>query len=131
MTEQERNKALAKKFFDACNRSDVEGISGMYALDGVHFVAGGRLFAGTYTGKQMFAVANQVIGAFPGGLKYALGEMVAEGDAVALQVEAHGTHSSGARYNNKYAFFMRFRDGLPTHVSEYFDTEHVAEVFGS
>lgn len=131
MTEQMRNKLLVKQYFDACSRADVAQICSMYAADGVHFVASHGLFGGTYTREQMFAVANAVTGAFPGGLKYTLGHMVAEGDSVAVQVESHGTHSSGARCNNRYAFFMKFRAGLLVHVSEYFDTQHAAEVFGS
>ena len=128
MSEQAENKELVTKYFEACGRADARQISDMYAPDGVHVAMGKTLISGTYKSEQMYNVAAEVVGAFPEGLKFTVGQMVAEGDTVAVEVETQGMHVSGAEYNNKYAFFMRFRKGLILSVKEYFDTEHVTDV---
>lgn len=59
---------------------------------------------------------------FVDGLRFTPGTMTAEDDRVAVLADSDGELVSGGRYDNKYHFLFRLRDGLITHVWEYGDT---------
>ena len=59
---------------------------------------------------------------FVDGLRFTPGTMTAEDDRVAVLADSDGELVSGGRYDNKYHFLFRLRDGLISHVWEYGDT---------
>jgi ketosteroid isomerase-like protein len=126
--EVERNKALARQFFDALTASDVPAIVAAYADDGYVETMGQTLISGRSGKAQIQQAAGQVLGAFPQGIRFVIHEMTAEGDRVAVEAESFAIHASGKPYNNKYHFLMRFRDGKLLQFKEYMDTEMVTEV---
>jgi ketosteroid isomerase-like protein len=47
---------------------------------------------------------------------------------VAIEAESSAVHVSGKRFDNKYHFLMRLRDGKIVRLTEYMDTELVTDV---
>lgn len=128
MSEIERNKELARKFFHALSTSNVPDIVGAYADDGYVETMGQTLISGRFYKQQIEQAAGQVLGAFPNGIRFEIREITAEGDRVAVEAESFAEHVSGKYYNNKYHFLMRFRDGKLVQFKEYMDTEMVTDV---
>lgn len=128
MSEIERNKDIARKFFADMSNGNVAGLIDAYDDDVKIHTMGNTLISGVVNKTQAKEFAGQVLGAFPQGIKFVIHELTAEGDRVAIEAESFATHVSGKPYNNKYHFFMRLRDGLITEFKEYMDTEMVTEV---
>jgi len=128
VTQAELNKKLATDFFAAMNRGDTPAILDAYADDGHLITMGNTLVSGTYSKADIKAAAATVLGMFPEGVRFTVHGMIAEGNLVAVEAESLGRHVSGAMYNNKYHFLMRFRDGKLLEFKEYMDTEHCTDV---
>lgn len=128
MSEVERNKELALKFFHALSTSDVQTIVATYTDDGFVETMGQTLISGRFYKPQIEQAAGQVFGAFPEGIRFEIHNITAEGDRVAVEAESFAMHVSGKPYNNKYHFLMKFRDGKLLQFKEYMDTEMVTDV---
>jgi hypothetical protein len=59
------------------------------------------------------------------------GHIIAEGDFVFLEAESHADLKGGQRYNNNYAFLLRFSNGKLIEHKEYTDTLHFYRVVDS
>jgi ketosteroid isomerase-like protein len=127
--EEDRNKQLAEQLLDALSRADAETIAKLYADDFQLWTAGKLPFSGTKDRATALEGIPQVLGMFPGGLRFEIVAMTAEGERVAIEAVSHGTHASGAPYSNQYHFLMRARGGRILEFKEYMDTEHAREVF--
>ena len=128
MTEIERNKQIARDFFATISRSDIPTMLDFYAEDGTVETMGNTLISGKMNKEQMKVGAALILDAFPKGIVFTIHNLTAEGDRVAVEAESHGIHASGKPYNNKYHFFMTFRDGKVVSLKEYMDTEHITDV---
>ena len=128
MSEIERNKDIARKFFNDMSNNNIAGIIEAYDDDVRIYTMGNTLISGVVNKTQAKDFAGQVLGAFPQGIRFEVHNLTAEGDRVAIEAESFATHVSGKYYNNKYHFFMRLKDGLITEFKEYMDTEMVTEV---
>jgi ketosteroid isomerase-like protein len=64
----------------------------------------------------------------PAGMLATFKGITAEGDRVAVEVEADGTTASGKNYHNSYHFLFQLRDGEIVAVREYMDTLHLFDV---
>jgi len=128
MNEIERNKQVARDFFDALTRSDVAAIVDAYADDGRVHTMGNTMISGVFDKAQVKAAASGVLGAFPKGIRFTIKTMTAEGDRVAIEAESSAVHVSGKPYANQYHFLMRVRDGKIVEFKEYMDTEMVTDV---
>jgi len=126
--EKDRNKALALEFMAANDRNDATAIAHMYADDGTHAVMGNTPISGVYSKQQMLAAAGAIFAPFPDGKPAVVTGIVAEGDKVAVEVESHAHHESGAMYDQYYHWVFRFRDGLIVESKEYLDTALVIDV---
>jgi uncharacterized protein len=60
-----------------------------------------------------------------------LTNLVTSGDAVAIEWHAIVKSVTGKAYDNEYAFFFKFRDGLIVSVREYFDSLHAKDALYS
>jgi ketosteroid isomerase-like protein len=128
MSDIERNKDIARKFFEDMSNGNVAAIIEAYDDEVKIHTMGNTLISGVVNKTQAKQFAGQVLGAFPEGIRFQVHNLTAEGDRVAIEAESFATHVSGKYYNNKYHFFMRLRDGLITEFKEYMDTEMVTEV---
>ena len=128
MSEIERNKEIARKFFEDMSNGNVASIIDAYDDDVKIHTMGNTLISGVVNKTQAKEFAGQVLGSFPQGIRFEVHNLTAEGDRVAIEAESFATHVSGKYYNNKYHFFMRLKNGLITEFKEYMDTEMVTEV---
>ena len=128
MSEIERNKDIARKFFEDMSSQNIAAIIAAYDDDVKIHTMGNTLISGVVNKTQAREFAGQVLGAFPQGIRFEVHNLTAEGDRVAIEAESFATHVSGKYYNNKYHFFMRLKNGLITEFKEYMDTELVNEI---
>ncbi len=124
----ERNKQLAKDFFDALNRGDTAALLDAYAEDGYCLTSGRTLISGKFSKAQIREAAGAIFQVFPQGIRFTLHNITAEDDRVAVEASSEGQHVSGQLYTNDYHFFFRFRDGKVTEFKEYMDTERVTDI---
>ena len=117
------NKAIVDQFFEALNAGDIAAVVNTYADDGYVQTMGGTLISGQTGKAQIATFAGGIFEVFPGGLKFTVHDMVAEGNKVAVEAESEGEHVSGQTYNNEYHFLFEFRDGKLIKLKEYMDTE--------
>lgn len=128
MSEVEKNRALALKFFDAMARSDVAAIIDALDDEGAIQTMGKTLISGVYNKEQLKKYSAAIFSSFPKGLEIKVYNVIAEGEYVAVEAESRGPHVSGKIYNNFYHFLFHFRNGKIIKLKEYLDTEHVTEV---
>lgn len=128
MSEIERNKQIARDFIDAISRADTAAIVAAYAPEARVYTMGNTLISGVYTVEQVAGMAEQILGAFPDGLRLFIRELTAEGDRVAIEAESDGRHVSGKQYHNYYHFLMRIHAGRIVEFKEYMDTEMATDV---
>jgi ketosteroid isomerase-like protein len=64
---------------------------------------------------------------FPGGLTYRIVTLTAEENRVVAEVQAHGTLTSGAVYENSYVHIFRMRDMRIASLAEHFNPLIVQE----
>jgi ketosteroid isomerase-like protein len=129
MSETERNKALALKFFDAMRNGDADGLVNAVADDGLVQTMGSTPISAIRSKDALRAAAPLILGAFPKGLQMTIHNVIGEGEYVAVEAESFGQHLSGKIYNNRYHWLFRFRDGEIVMLKEYMDTQHLADVF--
>jgi ketosteroid isomerase-like protein len=129
MSEVERNKTLALKFFEAMGNGDTDGMVNAVADDGHVQTMGSTPISEIRDKQTLQKTAPLILGAFPQGLKFTIHNVIGEGDCVAVEAECLGQHISGKTYNNRYHWLFRFRDGKITMLKEYLDTQHMADVF--
>lgn len=128
MDEIARNKQAARNFFDAMSHSDSAAVLDCYAEDGHVVISGNTLISGVLDRTEILNRTNRVLEAFPGGIVFTVKTLTAEGDRVAIEAESSAVHVSGKRFDNKYHFLMRLRDGKIVRLTEYMDTELVTDV---
>ena len=124
----ESNKAIVARFFDAMNQGDVDFIVETYAPDGCLQTMGNTLISGTYSREQIATSAGGIFEVFPEGLKFEALSIVGEGDKVAVEATSVGKHISGKTYSNEYHFLFEFRGGKLLRLKEYMDTERVTDI---
>lgn len=84
--ETEQSKALVRRYFDACNRHDIEGVLACLHPDITHH---SRL--SEYPKAGVVFAFEATFGAFP-DLRWTIRELIAERDRVATLVLIEGTH---------------------------------------
>lgn len=124
------NKQLLKTAFDAWATGDIRPLLDAMADDVVWTVSGHNSWAGSFRGKD--AVRRDLLG--PLGAQFAdtytstASRFVAEDDVVVVEAQGRVTTKAGPRYDNKYCFVFRLGDGRIREITEYMDTQLVAEV---
>src|SRR3546814_14095013 len=121
MMSSERNKQLARDFFDALNRGDVPAILDAYADDGYCLTMGNTLISGKFGKAQIAQAAGGIFDVFPNGIHFTIKAMTADDDRVAVQDDSEGAHVSGATYRHQKPFFNPFRDATPTKFNANID----------
>jgi uncharacterized protein len=88
-------------------------------------IVGRSRSSGTYEGKEAFV--DEVLGPF--GARFsqpfrpvAVRGVYADGDTVVVLWDGEGTRLDGKPYENTYAWFMRFQDGLIVEATAFFDS---------
>jgi hypothetical protein len=131
MSDLARNKAVALRFFELLSAGDADGLMALYADSFTCWTAGSLPFSGTHPRAEVRAMIEGVTSVFPQGWRFAARTLTAEEDRVAVEAECSGMHVGGRRYEQRYHFLFRIRDGKIHEMREYFDTQHANEVLCS
>ena len=126
--EIEANKQIARDFMQALSSGETKRLLAMYSDDITVWTAGSLSISGLHDVKEVVALSDGILGAFPEGLRFSIQAMTVEGERVAIEAESLGTHASGKVYHQQYHFLLVIRDGKVAHMKEYFDTELAHEV---
>lgn len=128
----EQNKAIARELFARFTASDIDGVLGLMTDDCTWLIPGkpDRMrTAGPYTKERIARLFHRMLEGLEHGLKMRVTGTIAEGDAVAVEVESEGDLKNGRRYRQQYHFAMQFRNGKICAVREYLDTQHAHDVW--
>jgi len=124
------NKQLLRTAFDAWATGDIRPLLAAMADDVTWTVSGHNSWSGTFRGKD--SVRRDLLG--PLGAQFFLDALaprdrfVAEDDVVVVETRGSVATKTGARYDNEYCFVFRLEDGRIREITEYMDTQLVAEV---
>ena len=92
-------------------------------------ITGHGAWSKTYAGKA--AVLNELMkplfSQFAGKYTNRAERFIAEDDFVVVECRGNVTTKTGKPYNNAYCYVCRFKDGKLGELTEYLDTELVAE----
>lgn len=78
---------------------------------------------------RWFDLLQAVLDQIPDGLEVVVHRMAHSGGWVAAEVESRGALVDGRVYNMRYTFWFEVRDGLISHIRQYFDTEYGQQFF--
>ena len=123
----DQNKKITKEFFEALSTGSDKYLD-FYSDDSIIWTAGNNAIGGTRTKKEVVSFAQNILAAFPTGIKFNITGMTAEGDRVAVEISGEAIHASGETYNNQYHFLLRTQDGKILELKEYMDTQLAAKI---
>ena len=103
----------------------------LIAPEVVYTVIGRTALSGTFRGRYdfMMRLFAPLAAALATPIVLTLGDVVADGDRVALRATGRATLRSGAPYDNTYCFVFRFAGAAIVEVTEYLDTHLLARAF--
>ncbi|MGW5723825.1 nuclear transport factor 2 family protein [Amycolatopsis sp. NPDC003865] len=124
------NKQLLRTAFDAWATGDIRPLLAAMADDVTWTVSGHNSWSGSFVGKV--SVRRDLLGPlgeqFEGTYTSTASRFVAEDDVVVVETQGSVATKTGARYDNRYCFVFRLEDGRIREITEYLDTQLVAEV---
>tara|TARA_B100000795_G_scaffold168576_1_gene126988 strand:- start:283 stop:681 length:399 start_codon:yes stop_codon:yes gene_type:complete len=123
----EKNKQIARDFFEALSAGSEKYLD-FYTDDSIVWTAGDNSIGGTRTKKEIINFAQNILAAFPSGIKFNITGMTAEDEKVAVEISGEAIHASGQTYNNQYHFLLRIKDGKILELKEYMDTQLAAKI---
>ena len=118
-----QSKKIVQEFYQHLNAGRVEEAFALSADDSVWWLAGTLPNSGPATKQDQLEAARHSSDAFAGGLQLSIKSIIAEGDHVALELEAKATLKNGASYDQEYSQHFVVRDGLIRQMRNYLDTE--------
>ncbi|MDB5971502.1 MAG: ketosteroid isomerase-like protein [Hydrocarboniphaga sp.] len=130
----ETNKALALEFLELAFANRVDDALSRLSPVATWWVLGepDRLkVAGTKTRSQIERLLKGLERMVPGGMQMVVTGITAEGERVAVEIEAEGACANGQTYHNHYHILLKIRDGLIVSVREYMDTLHLSDVLSA
>ncbi|MGW4526176.1 nuclear transport factor 2 family protein [Amycolatopsis sp. NPDC004378] len=124
------NKQLLKTAFDGWAAGDIRPLLAAMADDVTWTVSGHNSWSGSFRGKD--AVRRDLLGPlgeqFEGTYTSTASRFVAEDDVVVVETRGSVATKTGRRYDNQYCFVFRLDGGRIREITEYMDTQLVAEV---
>jgi uncharacterized protein (TIGR02246 family) len=124
------NKQLVRTAFDAWATGDIRPLIAAMADDVTWTVSGHNSWSGTFTGKD--SVRRDLLAPlgeqFDGTYTSTASRFVAEDDVVVVETRGSVATKAGPRYDNQYCFVFRLDGGRIREITEYLDTQLVAEV---
>jgi len=129
MSATKGNKQLVEGIFAELAKGNGEPFAEAMADDFTWTVSGTTSWSGTYRGKR--AVLDELMAPlfaqFADRYTNTADRMVAEGDYVVVECHGRVATRSGKRYDNRYCYVCRLAGGKLRELTEYLDTELVAE----
>jgi ketosteroid isomerase-like protein len=128
---QDQQKQRAKRFLANFNNADPAVFAELITEDFTFEIMSGLKEFPPARGRQNFAAGESAAlkRLFPQGLGLKLGTIISEGPHVIVLAAADTIAAKGRRYQQRYAFYLRFEGDLIAEGREYNDTNLVREVF--
>lgn len=127
------NKALMQHICDELAKGNSKPFVETMADDFCWTVTGTTKWSRTYEGKQ--AVLTELLAPlaaqFADQYKNFADRLIAEDDYVVVECRGQVTTKSGKPYNNVYCWVCRMAGGKLRHLTEYMDTQLVADTFAN
>ena len=123
----DQNKKITKEFFKALSNGSDEYLD-FYTDESIIWTAGNNAIGGTRTKEEVVSFAQNILAAFPTGIKFYITGITAEEDRVAVEIDGEAVHASGETYNNQYHFLLIIKDGKILELKEYMDTQLAAKI---
>ena len=123
------NKEIVQDFIRATWARDADRAAPLMCDDSTHWTCG-RLPRFTHLwSKAEFCALLRSESPFKENLRLTIGQCIAEGDGVALEVVGEGVvASTGKLYRNTYCFIFTLREGKIAKIRQYMDTQHMDDV---
>ena len=126
------NKRLMQRIFAELSSGNSRLFLESLADDVRWTVAGTTRWSRTYEGKQ--TVLNELLGPlfsqFATQYTSEARGFIADGERVVVEARGHATTKAGRQFDNLYCYVFRLADGKVQELTEYCDTQLVAEVLG-
>jgi ketosteroid isomerase-like protein len=128
-----RNKALLRSVFDATAAGDGRPFVDALDDDVRWTIIGMTAWSRTYEGKAaVLADLLRPLARQLGGRNVVSAErFVADGDVVVVEGRNHSVTTSGRAYPNRYCWIFVLRAGKIVEITEYTDTQLIAEVLSA
>ena len=123
----DQNKKITEDFFEALSAGSEKYLD-FYTDESIIWTAGNNAIGGTRTKEEVVGFAQNILAAFPTGIKFNIKGITAEGDRVAVEIDGEAVHASGETYNNQYHFLLIIKDGKILELKEYMDTQLAAKI---
>lgn len=126
-----QNKTVALSFFENLSEGRLDAALDLIADDLVWWLAGKPeqfALAGTKNKTQFTEMLKIIETGMPSGIRLTITGITAEGDRVAVEMNADGESAAGKAYHNQYHDLLEVRDGKIHAGREYLDTAHAQEV---
>jgi uncharacterized protein (TIGR02246 family) len=132
MIEHTDSKSVLRRYVEAVQAGDMEGVRELFAEDATWTLHAGALpTSGTWTGRDTIIegfLAEAMSHYAPGSVSLEITGMVAERDRVVLQWTSRARTREGRPYENGCIGVFTIRDGRIQDVREYMDTLYASEV---
>jgi len=124
------NKAALQTAFAVLAEGDGAPFVALMDDDFCWHMIGTTAWSGSYRGKQVVRerLFAPLFAQFADRYSNSAERFIAEGDYVVVQCRGRVTHKSGRRYDNTYCYVCRFEHGRLKELTEYMDTQLVADV---
>jgi ketosteroid isomerase-like protein len=121
-TTLETNKQTVRQFFERFAAGDVPGAVALFSADATFWYPTTRK---TLTMPEFAEGLSWIKTRLDGPIAFELGEMVAENNKVAVQLESFARTVEGKKFNNLYHVYFEFEGAKIKRGREYNDTAHV------
>ena len=128
---QEKQKERARRFLENFNHADPTVFAELITENFTFEIMSGLKEFPPAKGREIFAQAESdaLKRLFPNGLGLKLDTLISEGEHVVALGWADTIAAQNRRYQQRYAFYLRFEGDLIAEGREYNDTNLVREVF--
>jgi ketosteroid isomerase-like protein len=125
------NKKVALSFFENLSNGRI-GAALELIDDSVTWWLAGKpeqfALAGPKNKAEFAEMLRLIETGMPNGIRLTITGITAEGDRVAVEMDADGLSATGKEYHNQYHDLLEVRDGKIVVGREYLDTAHAEEV---
>ncbi len=116
------NKDIARGFFQAFERGDIAATMTLFAPSATYWMPTVRR---EFDMREFESGLRWIQSRLKSGIRFQLGEAVAEGDKVCIMAESFAETVEGRPFNNLYHIYFRIENGKIVYAREYNDTAHV------
>jgi ketosteroid isomerase-like protein len=128
---EEENKKVALRFFESLSTGNLD-VALELISDSVTWWLAGKpeqfALAGSKDKTEFAEMLGLIEKGMPNGIRLTITGVTAEGDRVAVEMNADGVSALGKEYHNEYHDLLEVRDGKIEAGREYLDTAHAQEV---